>query len=43
MYSHGIRLFDEDGKECFIDQDEAKEAVYFRRKLNKLNQRTYHY
>ena len=38
MYSHGIRLFDEDGKECFIDQDEAKEAVIFVEKLNKLNQ-----
>lgn len=38
IYSHGINLFDEKGKLCAIDQQEAKDAISFVKKLNKLNQ-----
>lgn len=36
-YTNGGKLFDEDGRQCYINSDEVTEAVKFVNNLNKLN------
>lgn len=38
IYSHGVRLFDEEGQECYLNQTSVKEAILYVQRLNHLNQ-----
>lgn len=38
IYSHGVRLFDEEGQECYLNQSSVKNAISFIQRLNDLNQ-----
>ncbi|WP_050637461.1 ABC transporter substrate-binding protein [Candidatus Stoquefichus sp. SB1] len=38
LYSHGVQLFDEEGQECYLNQESVKNAIAFIQKLNQLNQ-----
>ncbi|WP_231385241.1 ABC transporter substrate-binding protein [Candidatus Stoquefichus massiliensis] len=38
LYSHGARLFNETGTECYVNQSSVKDSISFIQKLNELNQ-----
>lgn len=38
VYAHGIQLFDDEGTECYLYQEDMKESIRFIQKLNQLNQ-----
>lgn len=38
IYSHGVKLFNDNGQECYLNQSSVKNSISFIQKLNNLNQ-----
>lgn len=38
IYAHGVQLFNEEGTECYLNNEEVKESLRFIQRLNSLNQ-----